>query len=381
MRCLNAVSCGLFGLLGIYETTLGDHNIVSKKVFISHAVADKPIVDAFVDLLQTGANVSSDEIFCSSLEGLGIPTGVNFIDQIKGEIQNPELVVALISPNYLVSQFCMCELGASWAMSHRMLPLLVPPLEYADVQGVLKSTQITRLNDETGMSQFATEVGESLPGIKINIPRWNAKQKAFQKQLPKLLKKAGVPNDVSPAEFESAISELEETKAALDEISQENSQLEEKVSKLKECKNAEEVKAVESEFSSSQEQLDMLFKQASDRLKIFNQAVSFVAYREYSSYSETHFDYHKDPDTLDYAQEAVDNELLIDSEPGYSLNKGHPKIKKLVKALDALAMYINSEAPAELDQQFEEEHEIPLSIANKELWEFALDSRLGRVYA
>ena len=266
-------------------------------------------------------------------------------------------------------------------MSHRMLPLLVPPLEYADVQGVLKSTQITRINDEAGLSQFASEVEESLPDIKINIPRWNAKQKAFQTQLPKLLKKAGKPNTVSPAEYESAVGELEETKAALDEISLENTQLQEKVSKLKECKNADEVKAVGLEFSSSLDHLDKLFKQVADRLEKFNRAVSFVAYREYSSGSTTHFDYYKDSDTLDYAHEAVDNELLIGCEPGHSLNKAHPKIKKLVKALDALSMYIDNEAPAELCEQFEEEHEIPLSIANKELWEFALDSRIARVYA
>lgn len=34
---------------------------MSKKIFISHAAKDKTLADALVDLLQTGANVSSDD--------------------------------------------------------------------------------------------------------------------------------------------------------------------------------------------------------------------------------------------------------------------------------------------------------------------------------
>ena len=173
---------------------------------------DKPIVDAFVDLLQTGANIPYDEIFCSSLEGLGIPAGENFVEHIKEEIQTPDLVVAIISENYLSSQFCMCELGASWAMSHNMLPVLVPPLEYADVQGVLKSTQLVRINDEKGLSQFASDVDDIFPKIKVNIPRWNAKQKNFIKALPKLMKKIDAPTNISSNKHESVLKELDEAK-------------------------------------------------------------------------------------------------------------------------------------------------------------------------
>ncbi len=42
-------------------------------LFISHAEVDKPLVDPFVDLLQTGIDVPRTSIFCTSLEGMGIP--------------------------------------------------------------------------------------------------------------------------------------------------------------------------------------------------------------------------------------------------------------------------------------------------------------------
>lgn len=58
---------------------------MSKSIFISHAVADKALVDRFVELLQIGSNVNGEDIFCSSLEGMGIPTGKNFIEFIKSQ--------------------------------------------------------------------------------------------------------------------------------------------------------------------------------------------------------------------------------------------------------------------------------------------------------
>jgi len=49
------------------------------KVFISHSVKDKELANAMVDLLQTGIGINTNDIFCSSVEGLGIPGGANFI--------------------------------------------------------------------------------------------------------------------------------------------------------------------------------------------------------------------------------------------------------------------------------------------------------------
>lgn len=51
-------------------------------LFVSHASADKELIDAFVDLLQTGIGLNHDQVFCTSLEGLDIPKGKDFINFI-----------------------------------------------------------------------------------------------------------------------------------------------------------------------------------------------------------------------------------------------------------------------------------------------------------
>lgn len=46
---------------------------MSKEIFISHAVKDKDLADAFVDLMVMAMGISADDIFCSSLEGTRSP--------------------------------------------------------------------------------------------------------------------------------------------------------------------------------------------------------------------------------------------------------------------------------------------------------------------
>lgn len=107
------------------------------KIFISHAVADKELVDAFVDFLQTGCGVSHEDIFCSSLEGMTIPEGSSFVQFMEETLRGADFVIMIITPSYYESIFCVCELGATWILQHNNFPLLVPPLDWSDFKAVL----------------------------------------------------------------------------------------------------------------------------------------------------------------------------------------------------------------------------------------------------
>ena len=100
------------------------------RVFVSHAAPDKALVDEVVDLFQLTINVPTDEIFCSSLEGMDIPPGKSFLDYIKEQIQSPEVVVVRLTPNYLASLLCLAERRDLGADSQHA-PILVPPLTYS----------------------------------------------------------------------------------------------------------------------------------------------------------------------------------------------------------------------------------------------------------
>ena len=162
---------------------------MSRDIFISHAVKDKDLVENFVDnILQLGMGISTEDIFCSSLSGMGIPSGKNFIDYIKEEIQQPKVVIVFFSKSYISSQFCMCELGATWAMTHKILPILVPPLTYSDVKGVLTGIQVDKLNDADDLNRFQQTFSEILEK-DILFPQWEKKRNKFLKESESILNK------------------------------------------------------------------------------------------------------------------------------------------------------------------------------------------------
>lgn len=166
---------------------------MSKRIFISHAAADVKLVDAFIDLLKF-VNINDEDIFCSSLEGLSIPAGLNFVDFIKNEISEPDAVIVFLSKNYYTRPFCLSELGAAWVLSHRLFPLLINPLTYDDVKDVLIGVQVTDIANSDAMSSMAQELGKHLNLKEINIARWNPKLKDFQDKLEEILKALSKPD-------------------------------------------------------------------------------------------------------------------------------------------------------------------------------------------
>jgi len=173
------------------------------RIFISHAAKDKELVEEFVDLLQIGIDVHPDDIFCSSLPGMGIPTGTDFISYIKSKVQNPDLVLLVVTPEFLKSQFCNNEVGASWALSLPIRPLLVPPLEFDDVRGVLAGTQIAKLNDKEKLSDLRDEITEILGLKPLKTSHWERKRDRFLVRLGEMMSiktitsLAGKPNEVA----------------------------------------------------------------------------------------------------------------------------------------------------------------------------------------
>jgi hypothetical protein len=161
------------------------HNMA--RIFISHAANDEALVEEVVDLLQVGIGVHPGDIFCSSLPGMNIPTGAEFISHIKAHVTNPDLVLLILSPEFLKSQFCQHEDGASWALSLPIYPLIVPPLDYADVRGILAGTQMAKLNDKEKLSDLRDDIIEKLGLKPLKTSHWERKRDRFLVRLSETL--------------------------------------------------------------------------------------------------------------------------------------------------------------------------------------------------
>ncbi|KAB0651481.1 toll/interleukin-1 receptor domain-containing protein [Acinetobacter bohemicus] len=150
-----------------------------KKIFISHATKDKEIIEELIDLLEN-IGINSAQIFCSSFEGYGIPLGENFLDKIKQELSSEVLVLFVITKNFYDSKVCLCEMGAAWALSKGHIPIVVPPLSYSDIQGVIPLTQGLLINDVPKLNSLKEKLEEifEIEG-KISLNTWERKRKKF----------------------------------------------------------------------------------------------------------------------------------------------------------------------------------------------------------
>lgn len=155
------------------------------KIFISHASKDSDIVEDIIEIFET-IGVESNQIFCTSFEGYGIGLGDNFLDTIKEELSSKTLVIFVLSKNFYDSPVCLCEMGATWVLAKEHIPILIPPLDYKDVQGVIPLTQGLKINEHLKLNLLKEKV-EKVFNIqtKISATDWERKRNKIVSRIEK----------------------------------------------------------------------------------------------------------------------------------------------------------------------------------------------------
>lgn len=146
------------------------------KVFISHSSKDVKVVDEFVDLLET-IGLDSNQIFCSSLSGYGIPLGENFIECLKSELSDLNtMVIFMLSENFYKSPVSMCEMGATWIQSKEHIPVLIPPFKFEEIDGTIKLTQGFMINDAMKWNEFKDKILQTFGLEDLSDSVWERKR-------------------------------------------------------------------------------------------------------------------------------------------------------------------------------------------------------------
>lgn len=217
---------------GIYPSAMSSHNHAEHSepakdsknrtaegsmsaLFISHASNDRAIVEGFVDLLESGIGVPHRQIFCSSLKGQNVKPGADFVASIREQLSGAKAVIALLSESFYASAFCMCELGGVWlACNNNMLPVIVPPLGFNSMKGILGNLQASRLGNGEDLDELRDRIVDML-GIEAHpTPRWNTKRQQFLDKLDTFVAASPYKGPIAPASHEKVLKELEDYKKA-----------------------------------------------------------------------------------------------------------------------------------------------------------------------
>lgn len=121
---------------------------MSRKIFISHSVQDKELIKNMEEVLILGMGVAREQIFCTSNSD-SLETGTPYIEEIKKELKEAQIIIAVITESYLKSKSCVMELGAAWILSEekKLFPMVVYPVTFDQIEdSLLRGYQMQEMN-------------------------------------------------------------------------------------------------------------------------------------------------------------------------------------------------------------------------------------------
>jgi hypothetical protein len=162
---------------------------VQKRIFLSHASADKALADLFRNTLILGG-VAESWIFYSSGRGTGVPSGEEVSAYLRRSLNDAGLVIELLSETFLTRPMCLMELGGAWTTGTPTYPIVVPPLTRGEAIEQIGNVQVGVLGTDVEVGEIFDELHDRLAqdvGIQCPLTAWNRAIVAFRQQLPSAL--------------------------------------------------------------------------------------------------------------------------------------------------------------------------------------------------
>ena len=155
---------------------------VAKKIFISHSSKDKTIVEAFTNLLRLGANISYDDIFCTSIEEMKIKNGEDIRQHIQNNVNFSDFAILLISPNYKNSAICLNEMGAVWAIDKNIRTYVLPGMRESAVGWLINTKMAQKVNDPVSLTALYKDITDFYH-LQPDMVLWTAQVTKFLNSL------------------------------------------------------------------------------------------------------------------------------------------------------------------------------------------------------
>ena len=162
--------------------SLEKKNVNSKRIFISHSSKNKDIVEKFVDfILQFGIGIKAEDIFCTSIEEMGVKNGEDIRKHIQTNIQNVDYSFLIISKKYKASEICINEMGAVWAYDNKVRLYLLPDVNFNKIGWLYDTRKAEMINSSIALDALHKEMIEyfGLPDKEI----WSRQREAFLKYI------------------------------------------------------------------------------------------------------------------------------------------------------------------------------------------------------
>ncbi|PGM92329.1 toll/interleukin-1 receptor domain-containing protein [Bacillus cereus] len=375
--------------------------------FISHATADHKLVSEIVDFMEVALKVDREKIYCTSGEGTKkIRTGTNFISDIKDNVRGTKLVIFILTPNYFKSNFCLAELGAAWAFSSDVYPIVIPPTP----RGLLKSTPLSETTQALTLNTDEDLVDMADEFKRMGVAEYSS-AKVLNTRAKRLIQwidencSFDIDDTVSKSEYLAVKDQLEGLKReiqakqleiahltthhehTLKALREENAKgkkgtyvIQGEVGKVGNVGKIEKIRITEPVKEETEETTDKwdLFE---DRVKKVRDTISsldavVLSAIFYDTFNQgTRFWPDQDPFFRwgNVQQLELENMIRVDGEDQrITPNYDEFLVKKAVDSLHELSRYILTDIDEVMEQEFADEYEFYLDFNSKKFWEKVL---------
>jgi len=336
------------------------------RIFVSHAVKDGPVVKAFIELLSNGFGINPADVFCSSSPGLDITAGHNFVQYIREKLQSADFVFLLVSPNYFSSNFCLAELGGTWAKELPYMPLLFPEVSYSDLDGILVGVHVYRINERSALLKSREDFGKTFPKHPLpSVAHYDIVLKEFVKKTAVMFPELPPPSKVP---FEDFKNECDKNAVFTQEISDLKAIVRDKegyIAQLELLKDRDAVRQLKLDNSDDNEKFEAVSLTVR---KAFSKLPNIVVKALF--YEHGPGDFWPNPEEMTEAQDAVEEGYFRVGPSGseYYPNRDDRRVIAARHALEELSSFIMEAGDAWHDE-FENENDFKADLSNRRFFE------------
>jgi hypothetical protein len=338
-------------------------------VFISHAAADRILVDPFVDtVLKLGCGLREDEIFYSSGEDTGVPSGSDLLHHVREQVEEAGLVVAIISPTFQIRPVCVAELGAAWSRTGNLFPIAVPDMPRPDMEGVLQGMAVRYINEPAALDELH-ETLSVVRGEKSKTTTWGRHKATWLANVAAYAEQLSAPDVVTADELLRARDELSGTQEALSDSERQRRELEQRLRRVAEAHTREERREAMLP-DDERERFKALVSQASGMARKLDDIIVDVLFAELSEGSMPWphaFDdsyRHEQVKKALHAGDLVENgdeRLVVDEEIAEFKNAGD--------AIRAVRTFLEEQCTEEFGAWFREEYGGPPDLRKRRIFD------------
>lgn len=340
-----------------------------RKVFISHAYKDRELVSELVSLLRLTTSLGPQDIYYTSEDASGPENGENFMESTRANIRSAQVVVFVLSRAYFDSQICLAELGAAWALStSRPLLLLIPPISYSDLKGILSNLQAGAVNDPGKLSQFYDSLLKALGDHSHSHAEWDARKQTFIIEAQKYIAKQVQPRKITTEEYDELKKNYDDATKKLSEVFEAQEKMSQQIEALKQAKDKDQVSAVEHQFSAKDEiqRYGELLEAVRAAMEKVPQITKEVMFRKYRREAAIVNDYDKD-----LIREECDDKYITNRNGMLVLNEKDPAVKTALAALADLQAFLDKASQFTTDMMVQILGFAP-ELDNRRYWELIL---------